>query len=345
MTEKLVRNMEDFARASGLSRPTISKYFNDPNSVRRSTREKIERALLEFDYRPNIHAVNLNRKNPRNIGVIVPYILDPFFAEIVRQIEILSLREGYWAIVVSSHGDRGLEAKAIQTFLSLKLSGAVIAPLGEDSDLDLINGLRRSMPLVFLDSRIADDLPFVGTDNVQSVSLMVEYLCRTGERPCFLEMPPLNRNALERSAAYVRAMERLGHEPHVVATRSASWEFERVGFEETNRILDDGGFPTRTVLCANDRLAFGVMAAAYQRGLRIGRGVEADLRVAAHDDHPLSRYTCPALTTVAQDYAQLARTSLNLLLGMIDGSVPLDATPDRSPLTLLEARLIMRDSA
>src|ERR1700688_3831330 len=115
MSERKIRNMEDFARASGISRPTVSKYFNDPSSVRQTTRGRIERALQEFDYRPNLFAVNLNRRRPKNIGVIVPHISDPFYAGLVQQIETRALQEGYWAIVLSSQGDRQLEEKAVQT--------------------------------------------------------------------------------------------------------------------------------------------------------------------------------------------------------------------------------------
>lgn len=130
--------------------------------------------------------------------------------------------------------------------------------------------------------------PFVGTDNTQSMSLMVEYLCRSGEPPCYLDMPLVNRNAVERKAAYLASMERLGKLPVIVPIASRTWDFEAAGYGETARVLEKGGFPTRTVLCANDRIAFGVMAAAYQRRMRIGREPGCDLRVAGHDDHPLS---------------------------------------------------------
>ena len=87
MTSKKIRNMDEFASLSGISRPTISKYFNDPNSVRPSTRDRIESALKEYDYRPNIYAMNQNRRLTKNIGIVVPYLADPFFAEIARVIE------------------------------------------------------------------------------------------------------------------------------------------------------------------------------------------------------------------------------------------------------------------
>ena len=78
MSGRHIRNMEEFAEVSGISRPTVSKYFNDPESVRKSTRGKIEAALEEYDYRPNIFAVNQNRKLTKNVGIVVPNLADPF---------------------------------------------------------------------------------------------------------------------------------------------------------------------------------------------------------------------------------------------------------------------------
>ncbi len=335
---KKIRNMEEFAQASGISRPTVSKYFNDPESVKPVTRERIEKALKAFDYHPNMFAINLNRKRPKNIGIVVPHVADPFYAEVVRQIEMRCLDAGYWAVILSSHGERALEARAIQILLSMKIAGAIVAPLGFKSDLALIDSLSANIPLVFLDSRVDGDGPFVGTDNVQSVSLMVDYLHRTGESPCFLALPRVNRNATERSFAYVAAMERLGLEPHLIDVPGEDWNFEEAGYRIALDMLDGGGFPSRTVMCANDRIAFGVIAAACRRGLRVGHGPDADLRVAGHDDHPLSRFACPALTTVAQDFDGLARRSVDQLLGMIEGGPAAGGG-------LLEARLVMRDSA
>ena len=74
MDEPKIRNMEDFATVSGISRPTVSKYFNDPQSVRESTRQRIEAALEKFDYRPNMYAVNQNRRLTKNVGIVIPYM-------------------------------------------------------------------------------------------------------------------------------------------------------------------------------------------------------------------------------------------------------------------------------
>jgi len=78
MGQPKIRNMEEFANISGISRPTVSKYFNNPESVRTSTRAKIEAALKRYDYQPNVFAMNQNRRTTKNIGVVVPKPRRPF---------------------------------------------------------------------------------------------------------------------------------------------------------------------------------------------------------------------------------------------------------------------------
>ncbi len=341
MDDRKIRNMEDFSAVSGISRPTVSKYFNDPGSVRASTRERIEAALRKYDFRPNLFAVNQNRKSTKNIGIVVPHIIDPFYAEIVRLIETRCIEAGYWAIVLSSHGDAVLENYALEMFQSLKLAGAIVAPLGGDSDRDRLRQFADDVPTVFFDSSLDIGEAFVGNDNFKSIDLIVDYLCRTGEPPCFLEMPMLNINALERRDAYIRAMERQGMDARVISVEGYDWSFEQLGYTEGMRLIAAHKLPSSTVLCANDRLAIGLLAAAYESGLRVGRGSGMAMRIAGHDDHPLSRFTCPPLTTVAQDYNAIASKSVSMLFEMIEnGGAPLGER-----IVKLEAKLIMRASA
>ncbi len=345
MADHKIKNMAEFSQLSGISRPTVSKYFNDPASVRKSTRAQIEQALSKYDYRPNLFAVNLNKKRPRIIGVIVPDTSDTFFSELVRCIEARCMANGYLLIVLSSRGDPELEGRSIEMLLSLKIAGAIVAPLGADSDRGLIESLRARIPIVFLDSRLDDRTPFVGTDNFQSMPLITEYLCRTGTPPTYFDMPAINNNAAERKLAYLQTMTRLGFQPEVVSVTDArDWRFEDVGFTEAQRVLDGPGFATTTVLCANDRIATGVMAACYQRGLRIGREPGCDLRIAGHDDQPLSRYGCPPLTTVAQNFDQLGSHCIDLLMEGIESEEDGPATAPVRQIRL-GATLMMRASA
>jgi LacI family repressor for deo operon, udp, cdd, tsx, nupC, and nupG len=281
--------------------------------------------------------VNFNRRNPKTVGIIVPTLLDPFYAALVQRIEFQASAAGYWALIQSSQGDPDREAEAVATLVSTKSAGAVVAPLGEASRKGLYRQVEKAMPLVFLDARADADGPFVGTDNLSSMSLMVDYLLRSGAPPSYFDMPTVNQNASERRQAYEASMLERGAQPMIFDVPSLDWDFERLAFEEAARLFKAGAPIGGTILCANDRVAFGVMAAACQIGIAVGR--LADLRIAGHDDHPLSQYACPSLTTVAQDVDRLATLSLERLMqGISDGA-------NKDSVDRLEARLIMRNSA
>lgn len=341
---KSIRTMEDFSEFVGLSRPTVSKYFNDPTSVRKKTRDAIEDALKKSGFRPNIFAVNLNRRRSNIIGIVIPNSTDPFYMALTRRIEHIATEAGFLAFVLSSDGRADMEDKAIKTFKSMNVAGAIIAPLGGKSRQATLQQLGETIPLVYVDSPLDETSAFVGTDNRQSFGLIVDYLCRSGEPPCYFGMPQVNTNAATRQSAYVEAMERLRLEPSIVpVSDAATWDFERFAFEEAGRLFDKPSLlATRTILCANDRLAFGVIAAAWQRGLKVGHGADCDLRVAGHDDHPLSQYACPPITTVAQNYNEIGRLAIELLLTKLNEAEEPGSGKDR---ILLKSELMLRRSA
>ncbi|MFA3917752.1 LacI family DNA-binding transcriptional regulator [Ruegeria hyattellae] len=338
-----IRNMEEFAALSGISRPTVSKYFNDPGSVRASTRARIEAALEEHDYRPNIYAVNQNRRLTKNIGIVVPYLADPFFAEIARKIELRCIEAGWSPILFSSHGEKDLEIDILDSLRSMKPAGVLFAPLGRISDRIVIEKFCRDVPTILFDSNL-DGIgeAFVGSDNFSFVSQSVEYLTRTGNPPILFEMVrPANPNANKRRKAYVSMMERLGFDPQIFQAEGDGWGFEEIGYKEGLRFLDQKPGRTDTVLCSNDRLAIGFLSACFERGIPVGRGETCTLRVAAHDDHPFSRFTCPSLTTVAHDYDQVSNKVIEMLFQLIESGGHFESRSEH----LYPAKLVLRSSA
>lgn len=343
MVGRKIKNMEDFAAVSGISRPTISKYFNDPDSVRVSTRHKIEAALEKHEYRPNIYAVNQNRRLTKNIGLVVPNLTDPFFAGIARTIEGLIIEAGFNPLLLSSHGGPDQEISNLDSLRAIKPAGVLLAPLGRESLIDQIAEFAREVPTVLFDANL-DDIgeAFFGSDNNQSIGLIVDYLCRSGEPPTFFELKtPINPNAYKRRSAYVAAMEQLGHEPQLVQVDGQGWNFEEIGFHEGKKVLTSGQLSTNTVLCSNDRLAIGLLSAAFENGIKVGRSADASLRIAGHDDHPFSRFTCPSLTTVSQDYDAISARSVDSLMAMIESGERVSSRVEK----LFDGKLVMRGSA
>lgn len=332
-----LRNMKEFSQATGISRPTVSKYFHDPSTVRPLTRMRIEAALKKYDYRPSFLAVNQNRRNPRTVGLIVPQLTDPFYAETVGRIERACIARGYVAIILSSHGAPEDELRAIDMMLALNIGGVILSPLGAASDLARIERLAEDVPVLLFDSHIGAHLPSLTCDNAGGIGAMVDYLCQTGEPPCYIDMPAVNTTATERREAYIAAMLANGKQPVIHEAGPVRWDFEQIGYEVAYEALSAGGFATNTVLCANDRFAVGVLKAACEKRIEVGGA--GGLRVAGHDDHPFARFTCPGLTTVAQDTEALAETAVEMILSLMKtGDV-------KDPRRRLPSKLVPRDSA
>lgn len=343
MIKTKIKNMDDFARVSGISRPTISKFFNDPSSVRESLKLKIEAALEKYDYYPNFYAINQNRQLTKNIGIVVPYVSDPFFAEIARNLERQCIEAGYTPFLFSSHGEQAQENTILDTLRSLKPAGVLIAPLGRSSDKTKIERFCKNVPTILFDSNI-DGLgsAFIGSDNFSFISQTVEYLNSTGGSPSFFEMRyPANPNANKRRESYLKIMENLKLKPQVIKIEGVGWNFEEIGRQGALKILREKGFSTDTVLCSNDRLAIGFLSACHEMGVKVGKTKECDMRIAGNDDSPYSKFTSPPLTTAAHDYKSVSNYAADSLFQLINN----DGKSKKRLETVFPAKLIIRESA
>lgn len=319
-TKQKIATMKELSEAIGISRPTLSKYFQNPESVRPSTSEKIKERLSEVDYVYNFIATRQNRKSSGLIGVIVPQYNDLFFASLLEAIKKAVQGTGFTMITQSSDGSAEGELQAVARLRSLGADGAIIAPLGVESSTEAFQMAIGDFPIVFADSQPAepiDGADFVGTNNTQSISSIVDYLCRTGDAPVFLSMPLVNSNAVERRDAYVLKMSELGYQPRFVDTDqvNASWKFEAYGLAVMDAHFGRSHHINDTILCANDRIAIGAISAANKHRL-FGRSGDSagSLRIAGHDDHPLSQYIYPNITTAAQDVVGIGGDAVRLLL-------------------------------
>ena len=121
----------------------LSRFSTIPQSVRKASRLKIEEAMERFGYRPNLFAVNFNRRNPKTLGIVVPSLIDPFYA---------ALFSGWSDKLVGrvlddrsriAMGDPEREAEAVATVMSLKVAGAIAIPLGYATREGLYNQMAR----------------------------------------------------------------------------------------------------------------------------------------------------------------------------------------------------------
>ncbi len=332
--------MHDVAALAGVSRATVSKYFNDREGLKADTLARIERACRELDYVPDPHAVSLVRGRSRIVGVILPVISEPFFAEALRAIEEKARALGMEVIIQCSYNDPGAEAAALMTMRSMKVAGVVLTAVASRDNLDLLLRLEQEMRIVYLDSYVHEDCNYVMNDNRQSMAMLTRYLLGRGHTPAYLGAPPVaHPSPEERRAGYLEAMAEAGMAPHFVpAGAQPSWDFEAFGFRHVLDWLAGGAWKRAGVTalaCGTDRLAIGAMSACRRFGLEPGK----DLAIVGHDDLPISAYLHPPLTTFRQDVAAIGMAAMECLQAQLDGT---GAAPYRKRFT---GGLVPRDSA
>ncbi|WP_084186843.1 LacI family DNA-binding transcriptional regulator [Andreprevotia chitinilytica] len=310
-----VVTMNDVAIAAGLSRATVSKFFNGSVSLKPETRERIDRACRELQYVPDLHAVSLVKGKSNLVGVVLPAISEPFFGKVLQVIEQEAAKFGLQVVIQISNNDPAREAAALLALRSMKVHGIVITPLDSDRNRELLAGFEKEQRLIYLDSYIHPDCHFVMNDNRQSIGLMVNYLLSKGINPAYLGAPKIAiPSRPERLAGYIEAMERAGKAPQIIPTPPAAqtWQFEAYAYEQMLAWCGGGGLlnpDISGILCSTDRLALGAMQALRRFGRHPGR----DIAVAGHDDIDICEYLDPRLTTVRQDIDQLGRAAVEFL--------------------------------
>lgn len=334
--------MEEFAALAGVSRPTASKYFEKKDAVSPRSRMKIEAMLKEVDYRPNLLASRLMRKDSKIIGVLIPSLGDPFYASIVRSIAMNALVYGYSVMIECSYGDPALESKAIENFLSVKVAGICYAPSGIRQVEKKLHRIQMELPLVFIDAVFEGANYSVRNNNRQTIGLITDYMLGAGRHPAFFPMPNVNSNAKERLDVYLDTMKASDESPIVLPVgQSLRWDFEEWAREEALRMIRSNQLDGDAIICANDRVAFGVISAMFSEGLITFKDQNAlSISISGHDNQPLSKFTCPPLTTVEQDVENIGKCAIDMIMSLI--GVISDEIENHIKL---DGRLIIRESA
>ena len=167
------------ARLAGVSAMTVSRVLNG-GSVRADTRRRIEAAIAELDYVPSSIARGLASRRTGALGLIVPDLLNPFFAQVVRGAESVTRRAGYRLLLGNSEGDLKLERDYVADMVAHRVEGLLVAPVSDRSRAVLGPLARRSFPFVLVDRAVPGlESDLVEANGVEGARRLVEHLCRS----------------------------------------------------------------------------------------------------------------------------------------------------------------------
>lgn len=303
--------MSDVARLAGVSHQTVSRVLHDSPHVRMDTRDRVLAAIRQLDYRPNTMARALVTGRSRTLGVVSfdTTLYGP--ASTLLGIEQAAHDSGY-AVTVSSLRslNRSTVLAAIQQFRDQGVDGvAVIAPLR--AGVDALRHVRSDFAVVAVEAGPNAPIPVATVDQIAGAAAATRHLLDLGHKTAWHLAGPIDWNdAEERVEGWKSALEAAG--APVPALLRGDWT-PRSGYEHGQILLR---IPELTaVFVANDQMALGLLRALHEAG----REVPRDLSVVGFDDIPEAAYFTPPLTTVRQDFAELGRRCLHILLARIEG--------------------------
>jgi LacI family transcriptional regulator len=335
--------ISDVARLAQVSIKTVSRVMNNEPGVHPDTRALVRKAIAELRYRPKQSARSLAGARSYLIGLLY-YDPSAQFVAGVQQGATLRCREaGYHLVVESLHDDAPDLREQIDRMVSaLRPDGMILTPPLCDNP-EVLRALHESRtPCVLVSPGRhargeAKDVPSVRMDDVRAAEETTNLLLSLGhERIAFVKGLPTQAASALRHQGFLRAMRAHGvpvDESCVVAGR---FDFAS-GIEAAHHLLSLAEPPT-AVFASNDDMALGVLAAAQALGL----SVPAELSIAGFDDSPASSLVWPALTTVRQPKAEMARAAVELLIAARAGGTEALAGADLH--RVLPHELVVRDS-
>ncbi|GII76799.1 LacI family transcriptional regulator [Sphaerisporangium rufum] len=311
--------LKDVAALAGVSVKTVSNVVNGYVHVTPATRARVEAAIRELNYRPNLSARNLRQGRSGVIALAVPELDIPYFAELARLVVAAAEERSLTVLVDQTGGDRAREQLVAEGIRAHLIDGLIFSPLaltGED-----LAARTDDTPMVLLGERIHHGpADHVVVRNVEAAREATLHLARLGRRRVAAigaQDHPAAGTARLRLAGYREALAAAGlpADDGLVAPVAAYHRAD--GARAMARLLDRAD-PPDAVFCFNDLLALGALRTLLERGV----DVPGDIAVAGFDDIEDGRYATPTLTTVAPDKEQLARRAVELLAERMAGAAP-----------------------
>jgi LacI family transcriptional regulator len=320
----------DVARLAGTSPAVVSYVLNDgPRPVAPATRARVLAAVEQLGYRRNGVARALRTQRTMTLGLVVPDIVNPFFAEVARAVEDAAFGRGYTMIVGNASEDLARQDAYVRTFLERQVDGLLLVPA--HGRMDWLPELARSQrPWVVLDRRVPDltGVSQVLVDNVGGAAAATEHLVEHGRtRIACIAGPNDVLASTERVAGWRRALEASGGSPAAMPLRHVPFG-RHAGYEAVREILATADVDALFV--ASDEQALGVLRAINDSGRRC----PDDVALVSFDGIAASAHATPGLTTMAQPFSELATAALRELLDRVSDPET-EAVTSVLPVTLV----------
>ncbi len=302
--------LADVAARAGVSSKTVSNVVHDYPHVSPELRARVQAAIEELGYRPNLTARRLVTGRTGMLALAIPWVDQPYFAELARWVGEEAARRGYRVLIEQTANSIELERAVLQDREQGLVDGVIFHPVMIDT-LEIAR-LQPDTPLVLLGEAASPlTTDHVMVDNVEAARAGVSLLLERGRRRiAFLATirDDITGSTQLRLQGYQEALVGAGVRPDpALVLRSEGWAIENAAGALERALAE--GVEIDAVFCRDDTFAMGALQALSAAGRR----VPEDVAVLGWDDTTLARCSTPGLTSVAPDKAAIAAIALDLL--------------------------------
>jgi DNA-binding LacI/PurR family transcriptional regulator len=300
-------SIQSVAEKAGVSVATVSRVFNFPDKVTPATRELVERVAGELGYLPNSSARTLRTQRSRVLGVVLPTLLNPVFAECLQGIAQAAVAGGYAIIPVTTGYQLDEEQRAVNLLMAGNVDGLILVVSNPATSAALERLRGAGLPYVLVYNRHPEH-PCISVDSESAVAGAVARLVELGHRRIAMVSGTLaaSDRAQQRWRGFLQGMAAAGLEPPALV----EVPFIETAVDELTRLLLEAAPRPTALVCSNDLLAIRSIRAAHLSGLQVPR----DLSVIGFDGIALGEDLTPALSTVTQPNGDIGRHSVELLV-------------------------------
>ena len=321
--------MKDVAERAGVAVSTVSYVLNDSGPVANDRRVRVLEAVRALGYLPNESARNLKRHSVATVGLVVPDLVNQYFAMIAEGVEQAASEKDVLVVFCTPEATGGGESWNSRLLRSQRLDGLIYLS-GADTRMEPLVELTRVGPVVLVDEKLPGfNLPSVVSQNRRGAREIAAHLTSLGhKRLAILGGPPELWTAEQRLSGYREAIAAAGLDPDAVPVLTGDYQMASGEQLASEALSGTAGDRPTALICANDQMAIGALTHCRRTGLR----VPEDVSVVGFDDLPLASLLTPSLTTVRQPARELGMEAVKLLLSLVEGAEPVSPPP--SPVSL-----------
>lgn len=313
MVNPMSVTIKDIAREAGVSYASVSRALSGSRGVSLKTAQRILAVAKELNYSPNGIARNLVNQHSKTIGLIVPDISNPFFADIALSVIHTAEKAGYQTILSNSDWEPRAQERQLQLMREQRVDGVILKPVQDAGDDVAYESL--GLPAVLLHYSGSKVVSCVDTDHEYGGYLITCHLLGCGcNRIAFIGGLPDSRSNLQRLEGYTRALREAGLAPEDRLVRHGPFTSES-GYALTRELLERPA-PPDALFCGNDVIALGALQYAQEAGISVPR----ELCIAGFDGISYASLAQIRLTTIRQDRQRMGETATHLLLDAIEAN-------------------------